>query len=160
MNSDPNSNIPFALHPDSSPAPRLVPIRGALLACGLFLLTLAAGCDSPSQPEPPSNPNANAKAEDYPKVTQTLFELAVSAAPAKLSPALGAEYEEGSVTIVIDYRDPEAEADLIWAVEALGGHIQAQATGVLQVRVPLTAVLVLSTHPRLDYVRLPVRPIR
>jgi hypothetical protein len=125
------------------------------------LLIFISGCDTAtnnsSSTQTVERPDVNAA--DYPKLHPSLIELITIETPDKLANALGADYAEGMVTVIIEFRDLDVQPDLEWAVNALGGEVQTSVSGMLQARMKLDSLLDIATHPRLEYVRIPVKPI-
>ncbi len=62
------------------------------------------------------------------------------------------------VQIVIDIEDATASNDLAWAVEALDGRVEIKIDNLIQAWVPVEALLKLARHPRVLFVRAPVKP--
>jgi len=100
------------------------------------------------------------KPEEYPKLATSLFELATAKEPEKYAQRAGLAIEDGLVQVVIEAEGSEWLEDLKWAVEALGGQFELSAENLVQARVPIGALLKLARHPRVLYIRPPVRPQR
>lgn len=97
------------------------------------------------------------KSEDYPKLQSQLFELAVSEDPQSYAERHGLNYEDGYVQVEIEAQAPEWVGDLRWAIEVLGGWVEADYESLIQARLPVEALLELAKHPRVLMVRSPVR---
>lgn len=129
-------------------------LGGLIIAICLF--SLLWGCGPPKGQvgrQPPPKP------EDYPKLSAQLFELATAEKPSEYAarhPDL--KYKDGLVQVVIEVQGPEWVEDLKWAVESLGGQLETSYETLVQARVPLEALLKLAKHPRVNYIRPPVRP--
>ena len=126
----------------------------ALLGLLLGLSGCGPGEERPSKEAqvPPPKP------EDYPKLARSLFELATSQRPDQLAERAQLTLKDGSVQVVLELQGPEWAEDIRWAVEALGGSVQIQAGTSVQAWVPVKALLKLAQHPRVVYIRPPVRP--
>ena len=118
---------------------------------------------SPSPPPPPALPKASLELDpqDYPKLQERLVGLVSAADPAAFAKENGFEkdFQDGKVVVVIEAAGQEALEELRWAVEALGGRVEGDYEAQLQVLLPLEALLKLATHPHIEYIRLPNRPL-
>ncbi len=99
--------------------------------------------------------------QDYPKLQERLVGLVSAADPAAFAKENGFEkdFQDGKVVVVIEALGPEALEELRWAVEALDGRVETDYEAQLQALVPIEALLKLATHPHIQYIRLPNRPL-
>lgn len=123
----------------------------------LGLLLVLGGCDQ-SRVEEQQTKGPPLKQEDYPKLAAALFELAAAKEPDQYAERTGLTFNDGLVQVVIEVRGPEWVEDLKWAVEALGGRSEISHEASIQASVPIDALLKLAKHPRITYIRPPVRP--
>ncbi len=122
------------------------------LALGVVLLLNSCSQREDQTLGPPPKP------EDFPKLEARLFALAIAEKPEAYAQRFGLELKEGRVLVVLELAGPQWQEDLAWAVEALGGRVEASSEDLLQARVPPKVLLTLSQHPRVSYIRPPVRP--
>jgi hypothetical protein len=99
--------------------------------------------------------------DDYPKLQERLVGLVSAPDPAVFAKENGFEsdFQDGKVVVVIEALGPEALEELRWAVEALDGAVETDYENQLQALVPLKALLKLVTHPHIEFIRLPNRPL-
>jgi hypothetical protein len=100
------------------------------------------------------------KPDEYAKLDSRLYNLAVAKNPEAYAQSADLTYKDSLVLVVIDVEDQEWVGDLKWAVEALGGHLGTGYENLIQARVPVTALLKLAKHPRVVFMRPPVRTRR
>ncbi len=117
---------------------------------------LLAGCDQTPANNPNPIGNIDASPEDYPYLQEQLFQLATSDNREPFAALHRIDYETGEVTVVIEYAR-DAQEDIRWAVQALNGEIQVDLEGTMQTRLTLQAMMSLAQHPRINFVRVPVR---
>lgn len=114
-----------------------------------------AGCNQTSEnPDPVGVVDANP--EDYPYLQEQLFQLIVSESREPFAALHRIDYEKGQVTVAIEYQR-DAQDDIRWAVKTLSGDIQVDLQGTMQASLPLAALLDLAQHPRVNFIRVPVR---
>jgi len=123
----------------------------------VLIALLVGGCrpregsnDGEAQPPP--------KPEDYPKLARSLFELATSAQPKTMAERTNVVLKDGLVQVVLELHGSEWAEDLEWAIKALGGRVELHTGTLVQAWVPVEALLKLAKHPRVVYIRPPVRP--
>lgn len=118
---------------------------------------------SPPPPAPASEPSVGLNPDDYPKLNERLVGLVSAADPAAFAKENGFEkdFHNGKVVVVIEALGPEALEELRWAVEALAGTVETdyESEAQLQALLPVRALLKLATHPHIQYIRLPNRPL-
>ncbi len=124
---------------------------------------------SPGPPPPaPANepgpmPSVVLNPDDYPKLQERLVGLVSAPDPAVFAKENGFEkdFQDGKVVVVIEALGPEALEELRWAVEALEGAVETdyESEAQLQALLPIEALLKLATHPHIQYIRLPNRPL-
>lgn len=127
--------------------------KALALLLGLGVLFLGACGRSPAPQQAP-------KKEDYPALAEPLFELATAKDPQEAARRFGLErhYKDGQILVVIELEGLEVLASIEWGVEALGGRIEQRAGERLQARVPAGALLKLSRHPGVSFIRPPLEP--
>ncbi|OGF56605.1 MAG: hypothetical protein A2Z21_03625 [Candidatus Fraserbacteria bacterium RBG_16_55_9] len=123
----------------------------ALLIIGLLLTTSCGPQERHVNTEQPSG-----KIEDYPQLESRLFELATAQEPAKYAKEHDIDYDGGLVRVVIETQDPTWAEDIAWAVEVLGGHLEASYQELIQAQVPVGVLLMLAEHPRVRMISTPV----
>jgi len=117
---------------------------------------LLAGCGQKPANNPDPIGQIDVNAEDYPYLQEQLFQLAVSEKREPFAALHRIDYEAGEVIVAIEY-SRDAQEDIRWAVQALSGEIQVDLEGTMQARLTLNAMLELARHPRINFVRAPVR---
>lgn len=122
---------------------------------GLLLFALT-GCGRGGQE--PASPREALDPKAYPALQAALVSL--YNAPDRVAQAqlLGASLRDGAVQIVIDVEDASWAKDLSWAVTALGGTVEFEVDNLIQAWLAIDALPTLARHPRVLFVRLPVRP--
>jgi len=134
--------------------------KTALLVLCLGALSLVA-CNGPAPSEQTNTANptrVDVDPKDYPALQSKLISLVEARDRTQQAQALQLGYEDGLVQIVIDTEDAAASDDLAWAVEALDGRVEVKVDNLIQAWVPVDALLKLARHPRVLYVRTPVKP--
>ncbi|MBI1742225.1 hypothetical protein HYR54_04065 [Candidatus Acetothermia bacterium] len=139
-------------------------IRPAQVRGGCILVVVMAGlimssCSS-RENQVKHREGPPAKREDYPKLAGQLFELATAQKPGEYAKDFDLTYKDGLVQIVLEARGTEWVQDLEWAVEAVAGQVEMKVENLVQARVPIEALLKLARHPRVIYIRPPVKPKR
>ena len=141
---------------------RMLHLAGVGIGLLMTLLALGIGGCSPGEERPKGEaqppPTPALRPEDYPKLARSLFELATAPQPEKLSEQANVVFQDGLVQVVLELESPDWTEDLQWAIEALGGRVQTHAETLVQAWVPVEALLKLATHPRVVYIRPPMRP--
>ena len=138
--------------------------RTTALVVGVCLALLAlSGCQSP-EPETTSTSQADAPPparEDYPALQGQLFELATDQGTNAASGSrANLTVENNQVRVVLEASEAQSTDVLRWAVEALHGRVETTHENLVQAWVPVDALLTLAEHPRVAFIRAPVRPRR
>lgn len=136
--------------------------KQTLTALTWWLLSLIAlglnACNGPTSTDQTHNTPVDVDPQDYPALQSKLISLVTAQDRAQQAGALKLGYEDGRVQIVIDSEDAAAADDLAQVVEALEGRIEAKTGNLIQAWVPVDALLKLARHPRVLFIRTPVKP--